>query len=272
MRELLKRIARNPVVAWLTDFLRIRGILRWVYRLLYAPEGGKRELSMAGRRAQFYIYTEGDAEFLRSGNGEFPMLKSFMAHLDSDDCFYDIGAGFGLYSVFLSKSIGEKGRIIAFEPQLDVYGRLLENLRLNEIHNVQAFRVALSDSAGEGAIQTHDGSAGRIVSEGGRSPLPREHIHIVQGDDFISRQALSLPKLVKIDVEGHEYAVIKGLTRTLAQPCCRLLFCEIHPSFLPQGINPEDVLALLRSAGFNEIETHPRGPELHAWAAKRSGA
>ncbi|MBZ5671816.1 MAG: FkbM family methyltransferase [Acidobacteriia bacterium] len=269
MRDFLKKIARKPLVARLTDWLAVRGILLMVYRFLFAPRGGKHEISVAGRRAQFYVYSEDEVRTLDFGNGEFPMLEFLIAGLTPGDCFYDIGAATGWYTVLLAQVVGEKGRVIAFEPQRDVYGRLLENVKLNELRNVQAFRLALSDRDGSATLQTGGvACAGRIVSPGKGPRMFEEHVQIFHGDRFVERQILNPPKAVKIDVEGHEYSVLQGLNRTLSQPSCEILCCEIHPRFLPQTLKLEDFLSLLRSVGFSEIQIHPRGDDLHVWASK----
>lgn len=203
--------------------------------------------------------------------GEREMLEFLMGKLCPGDCFYDIGAATGLYAVFLANVVGDEGCVLAFEPELDSYGRLRENLKLNNLGNVQTFRLALSDREGNATLQTAGASgAGRIVDAGGSGgPAHRvERVKVVHGDRFIESQGLPLPRAVKVDVEGHEYSVIQGLIRTLSQPSCDLLCCEIHPRFLPQAFRPEDVLTLLRSVGFSEIDVHPRGGDLHAWASK----
>lgn len=235
MRDSLKRIARQPLVVRVTDGLRIRGLLRRVYRLCFAPQGGKHQISVGGRQARFHVYSETTVRALDSLGGERQMLEFLMGKLIPGDCLYDIGAATGLYSVFLAQVVGEKGRVVAFEPELDSYARLRENLKLNNLDNVQPFRLALSDRGGEVTLQSGDVSgAGRIVDSGDRARA--EQVRVVHGDRFIEDQGLPLPRALKVDVEGHEYSVLKGLSRTLSQPSCELLCCEIHPRFLPRPL------------------------------------
>jgi FkbM family methyltransferase len=272
MRDSLKRIARQPLVVRLTDWLGVRGILLKVYRFCFAPQGGKHQISVAGRQAQFHVYSETTVQALDTLGGERETLEFLMGKLTPGDCLYDIGAATGLYTVFLAKVVGEKGRVVAFEPETDSYGRLRENLKLNNLGNVQPFRLALSDREGNATLQTADvAGAGRIVDSGDSDGTPThvEHVRVVQGDRFVESQGLALPRAVKVDVEGHEYSVLHGLTRTLSQPSCELVCCEVHPGFLPPNLKPEDVIGLLRSLGFSQIETHPRTRDLHVWASKR---
>jgi len=270
MRDFLKRIARQPLMVKVTDGLGVRGLLRGVYRWGFAPEGGKHQVAVGGRTAKFHVYSQATVEALDSLGGERPMLEFLMARLAPGDCFYDIGAATGLYAIFLALGVGEQGCGVAFEPERDSYGRLLDNLKLNKLNNVQAFRVALGDHDGSAILQTAEvAGAGRIVSAGGgETHVPEEHVDIVQGDSFREKHSLRVPKAIKIDVEGLEYSVVQGLSRVLSQPSCELVCCEIHPRFLPESCSSDDVLAFLRFKGFSEIAIHPRGDDLHAFASK----
>src|ERR1017187_252034 len=148
MRDFLKKIARSPLVVRATESLRIRGPLRRLYRFCFAPEGGKHQISVAGRQARFHVYSETTVQVLDSLGGERPTLEFLMGKLTPGDCIYDIGAALGLYTVFLAQVVGEKGHVVAFEPEFDSYARLRENLKLNNLNNVQPFRLALSDREG----------------------------------------------------------------------------------------------------------------------------
>jgi hypothetical protein len=78
----------------------------------------------------------------------------------------------------------------------------------------------------------------------------------------------AIPKVVKIDVEGYEYLVLKGLSETLSNKYCSLLCCEIHKVLYPAGIVQEDILELVQALGFEKIYTYLRGEELHIIAIR----
>src|SRR5208283_2562373 len=100
MRDFLKRIVRQPPVVRVTDGLRIRGLLQGVYRFCFAPKGGKHQISVGGRQAQFHVYSETTVQALDSLGGERETLEFLMGKLTAGDCLYDIGAATGLYTVF----------------------------------------------------------------------------------------------------------------------------------------------------------------------------
>lgn len=269
MREFLSKLGRKPLVVELTARLGIHSLLGAIYRFLFAPAGGKHEVCVGGRRAHFRVYSATAARALDALGGERPMLEFLMARVAQGDCFYDVGSAVGLYTVFLAQAVGEQGQVVAFEPQRDVYERLRENVKLNRLRNVQAFRLALGEKDSSAILQTAEvAGGGRIVPPGERSPLRSEHVQVAQGDAFIKKQGLPFPRAIKIDVEGHEYSVLSGLSHTLALPCCEFVCCEVHPRLLRPWFDPEAVLGLLRSAGFADIQVHLRGTDFNAWAVK----
>ena len=269
MKELLRKLGKKPLVVELTAKLGIRGVFGAIYRFFFAPAGGKHEVYVVDRRAYFRVYSAAAVQALDSLGGERPMLGFLMTRLSVGDCFYDVGAATGLYTVFLAQVVGEHGQVVAFEPERDAYERLRENVKLNQLRNVQAFRLALGEKDERAILLTAEvAGGGRIVVPGESPPRGIEHIQVVQGDAFVKKQGLMSPRAIKIDVEGHEYSVLSGLNQTLSLPSCEFVCCEIHPRFLRPSLDPEDVLGLLRSAGFDEIQIHPRGTDLHAWAVK----
>ncbi len=93
-------------------------------------------------------------------------------------------------------------------------------------------------------------------------------VEVVEGDKFVEAHGLPPPSAVKIDVEGYEYAVLRGLRRTLSSPSCKLVCCEIHSRYLPAGVVPEDVIRFLMSLGFLQVRASPSETPFQAIAIK----
>lgn len=267
-----KIIYRNKYwVAQVLGFLGLWGLFYRLYCRFWGPDGGISEIKVGGQTALFYVHAQSDADNLKSLWGEGYLLGSLMKILGSGDCVYDIGAEFGLYSVFLSRAVGEKGRVIAFEPENIRCKRLKENLKLNKLKNVRIFSLALGDKNGEEEllIGRNDVAPGFINLPGAvNSHRSTQKVKIKNGDGFVSEAGLPLPDAVKIDVEGYEYYVIKGLEKTLKSENCRIICCEVHPNMLPPGINPGMVLELIKFYGFAKIDVHNRENDFQILAQK----
>jgi FkbM family methyltransferase len=151
---------------------------------------------------------------------------------------------------------------MAFEPHHETYVQLLENLKLNGLENVRAFEKALGEQASEEKLYSGDVIANfsllpRAIAGSKGTAMPFELVQVVQGDEFVEAGRLPIPKAVKVDVEGFEYSVLKGFRRTLADPRCGMVCCEVHPQFLPAPLKPTDITDLLGSLGFSPFEGEP---------------
>jgi FkbM family methyltransferase len=216
---------------------------------------------MAGVEGRFFVRTPEELRILESAGGaggEQQVVTQVMSFLRSADVVFDIGANVGLYTVLLSKRVGDAGQVIAFEPEPHTFDHLMANLQLNERKNVRCFRKALGERTGQASLFTGSviGGGSLVHSQGGGHG--EEAVEIAQGDELVAAEKLPTPRVVKIDVEGYEHAVIQGLRHTLSEPGCKMLCCEIHPSMLPAGVTPEAVLSLVDSMGFKHIQQFPR--------------
>jgi FkbM family methyltransferase len=140
----------------------------------------------------------------------------------------DVGANFGYFTLLLADIVGPTGCIEAWEPALDVRTRLLDSLDLNGLH---AFRVqvradAASSAHGQGMLATvgRDFGSRSIVVPGDADP-----------SDIVPLSRLDTTRLdrvdfVKIDVEGHEYEVWRGMSGLLARGEPQAMLMEWTPS------------------------------------------
>ena len=267
----IKRVTYRSSISRLVWRFRLAGILRTLYYWLNRPSENVLHTEVAGLTASFYVRTPWELRALDPAGDighERHILELLASSLRLGDVFYDIGSNFGVYAILFGKAVGPTGVVVAIEPEAQGYAHLEDNVRLNSLDNVRTFRLALGDHTGEEKLYLEFTGASRLT----QSAVTRhgyETVMVMEGDRFVSVENLPNPHVVKIDVEGHEGAVIRGLAKTLAQPDCRLLCCEIHPQLLPPETPPEQILDLLKSLGFNRIEIHQRGTtEFHALAYK----
>jgi len=269
--KFLKQLSYQPSVSRLVWRLRLARIMRKLYYWLNRPPGDVIHVEVGGLTTSFYVRTPWELRSLESAGGlghEQHILELLIPKVRPGDVVYDIGSNFGIYTILLAKAIGPSGIVIAVEPESQSYKHFQENLKLNALTNVRSFNLALGDYTSEAKLYVGEAA--------GASSLMRTHqghgyqvVEINEGDWLVEREKLPLPRLVKIDVEGNEYAVIQGLRQTLKQPTCELVCCEIHPQLLPVEQKPEQILDVLRSLGFNRIDIYQRGTtEYHVLAQK----
>ncbi|WP_247001706.1 FkbM family methyltransferase [Halosolutus gelatinilyticus] len=195
-------------------------------------------------------YARMDSGFVR----EEKLIGRFIEQLDDSDIVWDIGANIGTYSCFAASNV-PRGAVIAFEPHPENARKVRKNAALNGYSNISIKKVALSDSNGRVELSLESENVGTgghtLIPEQSDETVPVESgneidVSLVRGDDLVERD-LASPNAIKIDVEGVEVAVLNGLSKTLANPDCKYVICEIHKNY---GVDPGEVERILESNDF----------------------
>lgn len=144
---------------------------------------------------------------------------------------YDIGANIGLYSVPLSKAVGPEGKVYCFEPNPICVSYLHVNLDANHCDNCRIVPLAITDGANQVSLTLNfANSLVGISDRSGLYGLKAGQEIVTQGgplEGIIDFFPIEVPDVIKIDVEGAEGAVARGMHRILRvnRP---LVLIEIH--------------------------------------------
>lgn len=141
--------------------------------------------------------------------------------------FIDIGAHVGKYTIMIGRKVGKKGMVIAIEPETYNFIGLLENIKLNKLTNVIPIKLALSNKSGNAKLFVTDeyGGGGHSIIEHNKKSTFRWVAS--QTLDNLLKKIKIKPKhvkLVKIDVEGAEYLVLKGAKNFLKETNAKIIF------------------------------------------------
>lgn len=125
----------------------------------------------------------------------------------------DVGANIGAHTLVLAQAVGQRGLVVAIEPQRAVYQLLCANLALNEVNNVRAIHAGAARLRGHAFISLCDYA--KPGNFGGAELVDKAGEPIV----VVSIDSLEFPscQFIKIDVEGQEQAVIAGAAETIAR-------------------------------------------------------
>ncbi len=241
--------------------------LRAVYNFLFLSRS-TRGLTIGPLRAEFKTPTHTIAEHVESWGGERVLLGGLLEELRGDDVFWDIGASFGLYTVFAAKKLASPGSVVAFEPEPDMRELLEKNLVLNGIRSVNVRATALGDRDGVTglfrAANPNSGTSSLAQRRDYRLKKKEIAVELSRGDSLPLREGVLPPTCVKIDVEGAEGRVIAGMESLLRDRRLRSLFCEVHPHLLPSfGDRTDSFERTLTGFGFAVTERVRRGTEYH---------
>jgi FkbM family methyltransferase len=181
---------------------------------------------------------------------DLPTQLVLIATLRSGDTFLDVGANEGMISLLGSRLVGPSGKVIAFEPNPRPRSILQDNIDRNHISNVTIMPIGLGEkdeslSLSVPKINTGEGSFGR-------TNYSSELVEIVKcdvrrGDDLLTTVS---PRLIKIDVEGFELYVLRGMKHLISKDRPAIIM-EMDASHLARtDTRVEDLVAFLQDRSY----------------------
>lgn len=138
--------------------------------------------------------------------------------LEPGNVFLDIGANAGYFTLLAGKYVGPTGRVLAVEPNPLMAEQVRRNASRSGLINVQVEEVACSDSPKSSRLYLGPPSntGGSSLSDRNTTTTEWVDVACVQADDLVRKYHLSRIDLVKIDVEGAEHDVLRGMNTILA--------------------------------------------------------
>lgn len=174
---------------------------------------------------------------------------------------FDVGANVGYYTLQAAARVGPRGQVHAFEPVSITFQKLLANLRLNDFRNVVANRCSVSDREGHADLYLADPSN---LGASSIYPIAQgqavERVPSITLDTYVEQAGLPAVHVVKIDVEGSELAVLRGMTGVLRRSEVQLLVEVSERTLKSEGAAPADLVEYLRPFGFSPFRITRRGP------------
>lgn len=232
-----------PTVGTISAWSRLRRRLFATHVIRAGLNAGKR---IALRRP--------DPAFL-DGSYEAPIQTALAEHLAEGAVFYDVGANVGFFSLLAASIVGDSGAVYAFEPVPANAASIRHSARLNRLSNIEVFEEAVGERSGSASLilSRHIGGA-TLASKGAPQDATGEiEVAVTTLDDAIADRGLRPPSLIKIDVEGAELEVLRGMTDTLAIHRPPILY-EIDDA-TPEGLarKRREIASLLNAAGYRSI-------------------
>ncbi len=160
------------------------------------------------------------------------------------------------------KLVGEKGRVIAFEPDPVAASFIRKNLELNGLSNVTVEQKAVSNAPGSIRLFLSEENKGdhRIYQPEGEE-RPFVDVEAVALDDYFAGG--SAPDVVKIDTQGAELAIFRGMAGTVKRADDFVITVEYSPHHLAGfGSTGEQLLDVIDAFGLAMYDLGGGGPGL----------
>ncbi len=175
------------------------------------------------------------------------------AALSGGDVFVDVGANIGYDSLLAARKVGATGRVVAIEASARTLSMLEGNLALNGARNVRAVRVAVADKPGKLELYEPDaGNIGRATVLASRGGERLETVDALPLAAILSPDEIARLRLIKMDIEGAEPAVLRSIIAELARfPAAMEIIVEASPQDDPQW---QEIFAAFKARGFSAYE------------------
>ena len=145
------------------------------------------------------------------------------------DTVIDIGAHIGRYTIVSSKLVGKTGKVVAIEADLNTFQLLKRNVALNNLTNVLPLNIAVFSTKTRIKLYEQSASAkyNSLILTRAKQTEKYAEINADTLDSILELNEINQVNWIKIDVEGAEFEVLKGATKTLSHENISLLI-EIH--------------------------------------------
>jgi len=200
---------------------------------------------------------------LSNGTYESEINKLIRISLKSGENALDIGGNIGLQSIRMSQCVGSAGKVYAFEPLNYLQQKFTKNITLNRADNVKLFPFALADAESEAefAINTNSWNQGTFSLGDNSSGVEKQLVTIKIADNIPEIEQLESLSLIKIDVEGFEFQVLKGLQKTLQKHKPRIIFVYDGNYWTKIGYTITECCSYLELMGYQFYQITPVGCE-----------
>lgn len=211
---------------------------------------------------------EDDLRAMLTNSYDLILCNNFRKFLQAGDVVLDIGANIGYISAIAASRVGPSGEVHGFEPLQECFERLSVLADLNPKCKFHFNNVALGEQTGSLPISydPQGGSRNATLVPDHRAPATRP-VPVMRLDAYIA-QNIAKPeriRLIKIDVEGYEFPVLRGAEQFFAKTTCRpLIFCELKPWEIRKcGYSIEDLERYMQSFGYQAYDSVQTGKRVN---------
>lgn len=187
-----------------------------------------------------------------TGLHEFNDMAFLLHFLRPGDIFFDIGANVGSYTLLASGIT--KANTVTLEPVKATFDILSSNIGLNNLQNkVKLINAGAGSAPGEIRFSADEDTGNHVMAQGenGKNTIT---VPIITIDSLINTYQ---PAIIKMDVEGFETEVLKGMEATFNSPLLKAIIIELNGSGGRYGFSDQDIHNLLLSKGFYAFNYNP---------------
>jgi len=191
---------------------------------------------------KMFLDEKDDACHSITTDDETEEMKILKKIIKKGDCVIDIGANIGFYTLFFTNLVGKTGKVIAFEPEPENFSILKKNIETNSLENVTLFQKAVGSR--------NELIKMKLTSSGGFHHINDTgdlEVDCIRLDDYVKNA-----NFVKMDAEGYEIEILKGMPNLLQQDIT--IMSEYYFKLIRKYNKPIEFFNILSDVGFKFID------------------
>ncbi len=230
--------------------------LRLLERRLGIPPDPEWATARSGARFLCHLHDNLESELFYLGGYAVREIATVARYLEPGDVFLDVGAHVGLFAVEIARHLGDGGTVIAFEPSPDSASSLRRNAEANGVQErITVVDLALGDmhrTLPLRATEEYPLDAGRRSLFADGTVVSQVFVRTL--DELVASSEVRLERglqAIKIDVEGNETEVLRGMRRTLMAHRPRVVLVEtVEANLRRAGSSRVELTELMRELGY----------------------
>lgn len=171
------------------------------------------------------------------GSYALPLVETMKRYLRPGDVFFDVGANIGYLSAIAAGLVGPSGQVHCFEPVPDYFDRVQKLAELNPDYAFRANFCAAGEQPGKCKIYvTREPGQSTLVPAYKTDPeiISTLEVPVIRLDKYVEERGIERVALIKIDAEGFELPILRGLQGFFERSAQRpAILCEIAPGAYP---------------------------------------
>ena len=267
MKKILKKVI-SVFLSWLPSTL----LGRFIYqKIINAAMNQKKVVSYRSHQMTFTVPNGLNQYRISTFATKEPETLEWIEAIPEGSVLWDVGANIGLYTIYAAKA--RNCRVFAFEPSVFNLELLARNIFLNSQQSqVTIVPIALSDRVGTSTFKMSNTDWGGALSTFGESFDQNgktinevfEYSTIgISMNDVVKLLEVSLPKFIKIDVDGIEHFILRGGADVLQR--VESVLVEINDDFTAQAVQTEQHLKNAGLSLYKKCDLGGGGNQYNQW-------
>ena len=163
----------------------------------------------------------------------------------------DVGANIGLHTLNMARIVGNTGQVFAFEPDPSNFEILKKNVKINNYKNIILEQKAVGDKHGRTTLYQSDHPGKHRIFPQTEQAKSQVQVELTNLDNYFDSDMIDKINFIKIDVEGLEFSVLKGMKNILKNSKkIKILFEFMPENTMEAGFTPIELLNYLISHNF----------------------